>query len=150
MKPLHGAPALSVVLVPFAASLAACFACKPDGTSSVPTSAARPSATLPAVALAPESPRASGPVYVPELLAEGLAAPQGYALLSELCTRAPHRLAGSEGAARAVEWGREAMQRLGFENVRLEPVLVPHWERGTLEELVVVEPAAHSGARLAS
>lgn len=148
MKPLHGAPALSVVLALSAASLAACFACKPDRASSVPPSAARPSASPPP-ALAPESPRASGPVYVPELLAEGLAAPEGYALLTELCTRAPHRLAGSEGAARAVEWGREAMQRLGFENVRLEPVLVPHWERGALEELVVVEPAAHAGERLA-
>ncbi len=93
---------------------------------------------------------ASGPVYVPELLAEGLAAPEGYALLSELCTRAPHRLSGSEGAARAVEWGRATMLRLGFENVRLEPVLVPRWERGVLARLEVLEPAAHAGEPLAT
>lgn len=92
---------------------------------------------------------ASGPVYVPELLAEGLAAPAGHALLAELCARAPRRLSGSEGAARAVEWGRETMLRLGFENVRLEPVLVPRWERGEVAELLVLEPAAHAGERLA-
>ena len=90
----------------------------------------------------------SGPVYVPELLAEGLRDPRGHALLTELCARAPHRLAGSEGAARAVAWGEEAMRRLALENVRLEPVMVPHWERGTLEELVVLEPAAHAGERI--
>ncbi len=87
-------------------------------------------------------------MYVPELLAEGLAAPQGYGLLTELCTRAPLRLAGSEGAARAVEWGREAMQRLGLENVRLEACMVPRWERGAVAELVVVEPFSHAGERL--
>jgi hypothetical protein len=97
---------------------------------------------------APAPERASGPVYVPELLGEGLAAPQGYALLTELCTRAPLRLSGSEGAARAVEWGRETMQRLGLENVRLEPCTVPRWERGAVAELVVVEPLSQAGERL--
>jgi hypothetical protein len=95
---------------------------------------------------APERP--SGPVYVSELLGEGLADPRAHALLAELCARAPMRLAGSEGAARAVAWGRETMQRLGLENVRLEPCLVPRWERGPAEELVVVEPRAHAGLRL--
>jgi len=48
-----------------------------------------------------------------------------------------------------VAWGRESMLRLGLENVRLEPVRVPHWERGELQELIVVEPAAHAGEPLA-
>jgi hypothetical protein len=87
-------------------------------------------------------------VYLPELLSAGLASPQAPALLAELCARAPHRLAGSAGAARAVEWGREAMLRIGLENVRLEPCTVPRWERGEPEELLVVEPAAHAGERL--
>lgn len=90
----------------------------------------------------------SGAVLVPALVSAGKADPQAYALLGELCTKAPHRLSGSEDAARAVEWGRATMQRLGLENVRLEPVLVPHWVRGTVEELEVVEPSAHAGERL--
>src|SRR5262245_6624042 len=92
--------------------------------------------------------RASGPVYVPELLSVGLADPQAYALLSELCTRAPGRLSGSDAAARAIEWAHETMLRLGLENVRLEPCQVPRWERGDVQDLVVVEPPAHAGERL--
>lgn len=89
------------------------------------------------------------PVYLDELLREGLADARAMEQLTELCRSAPHRLAGSEGAARAVEWGRQAMLAAGLENVRLEPVTVPRWERGPVEELVVVEPAAHAGERLA-
>lgn len=91
----------------------------------------------------------SGPIYLPELLEEGLGDGQAHALLAELCARAPHRLAGSSGAERAVEWGREAMLRLGFERVRLEPCSVPRWERGERETLLVVEPAEHAGESLA-
>lgn len=141
MKPLHA------VLSPLLAGLAAC-AVPTSRASEGGTNEPRPPEAR-AAAPTPAERRASGPVYVPELLEEGLAAPEAYTLLAELCARAPHRLAGSEGAARAVEWGREAMLRLGWENVRLEPVLVPHWERGAPEELIVVEPAAHAGERLA-
>lgn len=82
-------------------------------------------------------------------LDEGLPRGKAYGLLEQLCTVAPHRLSGSEGAARAVEWGLATMQLLGFENVRLEPVTVPRWERGDIEELVVVEPAEYAGEALA-
>ncbi len=99
---------------------------------------------------------ATGPALPPttleelraRLLAEGLPACAAHERLRELCTVAPHRLAGSRGAARAVEWARGAMEQAGLENVRLEPCLVPHWERGGLEELVVVEPEERAGERL--
>jgi hypothetical protein len=91
----------------------------------------------------------SGPVYVPTLVAHGLRDPRAHALLAELCAEAPHRLSGSPGAERAVAWAHATMERRGLENVRLEPVMVPSWERGEREELVVVEPAAHAGERLA-
>src|SRR5262245_8643536 len=81
----------------------------------------------------PPAERGAGPAYEPELLAEGLKGSGAHGFLSELCTVAPHRLAGSDGAARAVEWGRDAMRRSGLENVRLEPCQVPHWERGETE-----------------
>jgi carboxypeptidase Q len=82
-------------------------------------------------------------------LDEGLPRGKAFGLLEQLCAVAPHRLSGSEGSARAVEWGLATMQLLGFENVRLEPVVVPRWERGDIEELVVVEPAEHAGEALA-
>jgi hypothetical protein len=131
------------VALPFlVAGLSACAGPVPKATPPAPVSAP------PAVAAAPTPPPSgapAGPIYVPELATGGLADPRAHALLTELCTVAPHRLAGSEGAARAVAWGQAAMQRLGLENVRLEPCLVPHWERGPVEELLVVEPKAHAG-----
>lgn len=54
-------------------------------------------------------------------------------LLRSLCETAPARLSGSANAARAVDWGVEAMRAVGLSNVRTEPVLVPHWERGEPE-----------------
>jgi len=77
---------------------------------------------------------------VDRIVHEALVNGQAYELLEELCTRAPHRLAGSEGAARAVEWAEQTMKRLGLEHVRREACTVPRWERGTVESLVVAEP----------
>jgi hypothetical protein len=71
----------------------------------------------------------------------GLADGRAYELLRELVTAAPHRLSGSAGAARAVEWGKAAMERAGLSNVRLQEVMVPCWERGEVTELMLVEPA---------
>ncbi|MBZ0266641.1 M20/M25/M40 family metallo-hydrolase, partial [bacterium] len=50
--------------------------------------------------------------------------------LSELCDGIGHRLSGSEGLERAVAWAEESMRRDGLENVRRQPVMVPHWIRG--------------------
>lgn len=55
-----------------------------------------------------------------------------YAILKRLVRQAPMRLSGSPGAAAAVEWARQEMTALGLENVKLEPVLVPRWVRGTI------------------
>src|SRR5687767_4207885 len=99
-----------------------------------PRTAGAPAQPAAAAGPAPSA-RPSGPIYVPELVAHGMREPQAYALLSELCSVAPLRLSGSPGAERAVEWGRATMERLGLENVRLEPVMVPRWERGERAEL---------------
>jgi len=52
------------------------------------------------------------------------------ALLADLVAAAPKRLSGSPGSADAVQWGLRTMHELGLQNVRAEPCLVPHWERG--------------------
>ena len=41
------------------------------------------------------------------------------------------RLTGSEQAAEAVEWAAGKMRKDGLENVRLQPLTVPRWVRGT-------------------
>lgn len=64
------------------------------------------------------------------LLGRALIANRGMEVLSVLCDEIGPRLTGSENAERAIAWCQERMRADGFENVRAEPVLVPHWERG--------------------
>jgi len=56
-----------------------------------------------------------------------------YQLLDELCTKFPLRLSGSSGAQGAVKWTKSLMEKYGFDNVFLQEVMVPHWERGDQE-----------------
>ncbi|MHC4829343.1 MAG: hypothetical protein ACYTFT_03150, partial [Planctomycetota bacterium] len=74
------------------------------------------------------------------LIEAALTEGEAYGNLRGLCEAAPRRLAGSPGAAAAVEWARQAMVRDGLENVRLQPCTVPHWERGDLEEVRLLSP----------
>jgi len=62
-------------------------------------------------------------------------------MLRVLTTRVGARLSGSRQAELAVQWGKETMDQSGLENVRLQPVTVPHWERGEREEAMIVLPA---------
>ncbi len=89
----------------------------------------------------PESRFAEYQSLVDEFIYQSLTERRSYKLLRELCETAPHRLSGSPGAASAVEWARQTMIELGFENVRLEPCTVPHWDRGQVAELRFAAPA---------
>lgn len=55
---------------------------------------------------------------------------KAWAVLESLTTEVGPRLAGSEGNARAVEWGQKKLQQLGFDKVWTEPVHYPTWQRG--------------------
>lgn len=50
--------------------------------------------------------------------------------LRVLCKSVGNRLSGSPAAAKAVQWGEAAMRAAGADRVWLQPVDVPHWERG--------------------
>jgi hypothetical protein len=76
---------------------------------------------------------ATDSVYLKRLYDESLTRGRSYEDLRYLCKEIGHRLSGSVNAARAVEWGKELMVRYGFDSVWLQPVLVPHWERGSNE-----------------
>jgi carboxypeptidase Q len=62
-----------------------------------------------------------------------------YERLTELVDRFGHRFSGSESLERALDWIMAEMEKDGLENVRGEPVLVPHWVRGE-ESLELVSP----------
>ncbi len=80
-------------------------------------------------------PAADGPApgvsaVAAKLRDEALRGTEAYDIVRSLTVEVGPRLAGSEGDARAVAWAAKKLSALGFQNVRAEPVQVPHWERG--------------------
>ena len=59
---------------------------------------------------------------------------ESYELLRTLSKDIGVRPSGSEGAKKAVVWTKEVMEGYGFDTVYLQEVMVPHWERGKIEE----------------
>jgi carboxypeptidase Q len=53
--------------------------------------------------------------------------------LRTLCKTIGNRISGSEAAAKAVEWGKQALRNAGADKIYVQPVMVPHWVRGTEE-----------------
>lgn len=73
------------------------------------------------------------------IIDEARGSDQGWTLLTELCDDIGHRLSGSKSLERAVEWAIARLKAAGHENVRGEPVMVPHWVRGR-ESAELMEP----------
>ncbi len=73
-----------------------------------------------------------------EIIKDGLQNGKSFEMLYELTTKIGHRLSGSLNADKSVEWGKNLMEQLGFENVHLESLMVPHWERGNFETCEIV------------
>lgn len=64
------------------------------------------------------------------LLGAALVDKEAWDKLSFLTTHIGHRLSGSPQLEQAVKWTQQQMLADGLENVRLQPVKVPHWVRG--------------------
>jgi carboxypeptidase Q len=77
------------------------------------------------------------------LIDESLSTRAAWERLAEMGDTFGHRLSGSEALADAIQWAAEEMKKDGLENVRLEPVKVPHWVRGN-ESLEIVVPRRHA------
>jgi carboxypeptidase Q len=67
--------------------------------------------------------------------------------LAELGDTFGNRLSGSENLDAAIKWAADQMRQDGLENVRLDPVKVPHWVRGA-ESLEITAPGRHPVAML--
>ena len=72
-----------------------------------------------------------------KLYDEALTHGQSYAHLHFLCKNIGARLSASPQALQAVEWGRDAMKKMGFDTVYLQPCYVPQWVRGAEEGAIV-------------
>lgn len=66
----------------------------------------------------------------------------GYELLRELCDIGP-RLSGSENSLNAIYWAEEKLKQTGADKIRLQPVMVPHWERGSIETAIISSRNEH-------
>jgi hypothetical protein len=64
---------------------------------------------------------------------------EGYKLLKEFVAKYKHRLSGSEGSLKSLYWAEQQMKEMSFENVTMQPVMVPHWVRGTKESCVITK-----------
>jgi carboxypeptidase Q len=73
------------------------------------------------------------------LIGESMASPFAWERLALLGDTFGNRLSGSEALTKAIAWAVAEMKKDGLENVRAEPVKVPHWVRGR-ESLEIVEP----------
>lgn len=73
------------------------------------------------------------------ITAAALADSMPYKRLGALVDGFGHRISGSPALEKAIDWVLAEMQRDGFDNVRGEPVMVPHWVRGS-ESAALVTP----------
>ncbi len=77
-----------------------------------------------------------------KIIQAALRTDHAYQLLREVTALGP-RLSGSPQAAAAVELTRQMMERLQFANVRLQPLMVPNWVRGPIEEAAILNSPSH-------
>ena len=94
-----------------------------------------------AAAPAPARPAAPDPAdvaVVGRFFEESLARGQAYDRLHTLVTRYPGRLSGSKNLAGAIAWAESTLRELGVDRLELQPVKVPHWERGAPESVALL------------
>lgn len=73
-----------------------------------------------------------------------------YDNLRYLCKVIGNRLSGSPGAAASVEWTRQLMESYDFDTVYLQPVMVPHWERGGKDVVKITNSVKHGVVELSA
>jgi hypothetical protein len=64
------------------------------------------------------------------ILGAALTDVDGWAKLEHLALRIGHRLSGSAGLERAIQWAADTMREEELDKVHLQEVMVPHWVRG--------------------
>lgn len=77
----------------------------------------------------------------------GKAQNRSYERLALLVDTVGPRLSGSKSLEKAIQIMYQNLKEDGLENVHLEPVKIPHWERGE-ESAMMLEPRMHKMAIL--
>ncbi|HJY34561.1 MAG TPA: M28 family peptidase, partial [Vicinamibacterales bacterium] len=100
--------------------------------------------------LASTATRAQGPAWieayrtpVDRIISAATANDFAWQRLAYLTDTFGNRLSGSQSLEDAIKWAAAEMEKDGLENVRMDPVKVPHWVRGT-ESLELLSPRHQS------
>ena len=72
-------------------------------------------------------------IFIRKIYDEALSKGECYENLRSLCKDIGARITGSAEAKMAIRWGRDLLESYMFDNVYLQEIKVPHWERGTKE-----------------
>ena len=86
---------------------------------------------------AQNSERLADAAFIRKIYDQALTDGRCYPWLRDLCLGVGHRLSGSPGAEKAVNWTKAVLDTMGLDSVWLQPVMVPHWERGAAEQVQV-------------
>jgi len=86
-------------------------------------------------------------LFIKEIHRHALLEGYGYEVLRHLTQNVGHRLAGSEGAAAAVEYTKQVMNDLVMDSVWLQECIVPRWDRGAPSEVRIVN-SSQIGTRI--
>ena len=89
-------------------------------------------------------------ITIRKIFNESLGKGKSYEWLRELTTKIGPRLSGSEGAAKAVTWGKNLLESGGYDKVFLQDVMVPHWVRGKKEEGYILNGKQKTSVPLAA
>ena len=84
-----------------------------------------------------------------QIFTEALSHGAAFENLRALVTLAPGRLAGSPALDRAVAWGTQTLTALKLDRVYQQDVMVPHWERGAKESVLLLPPDGAKGEAVA-
>ena len=78
---------------------------------------------------------------IKDIFEAGFTESKAYSWLDYLSNEIGGRLSGSYEAQLAVEWSKKELDKLNFDKVWLQPVMVPRWVRGPKEfALIETEP----------
>ena len=78
---------------------------------------------------------------ISSIFSAALTESKSYNWLDHISNQIGGRLSGSLEAQKAVEWSKSELDKLGFDKVYLQPVMVPTWVRGPKEfALIETEP----------
>ena len=72
-------------------------------------------------------------LFMRKIFDEALSKGRCHEDLRSLCKDVGARLAGSAQANMAVYWGEQRLKFYNFDSVYLQPIMVPHWDRGNRE-----------------